>query len=344
MESQIYGYIYLNENLINHKVYIGKHQYPKRIPASKRKFLDPYYHGSGTAYNAAVNKYGKENFTESIIDLATSLEELNKKERWWIDIFKTELLDENTYNIAPGGDGGPDVSDWKWVRNPDTGDAKRIPSDQVDDFLATHPDWRSGRITADYRWVHNPDTGDAKMIPPDQLNNFLATYSGWELGGTKGITKGSLWVHNSDTGEGKIILPEQLDKFFETHPDWICGAVNQIDKKTGEIIATFDSSWVAAQETGIDRNQIEFAADYFKYPRGDYDWEWKDSRWRHRRRQTLRNARKVMCVETGEIFDNHVAAAVAMATKENRIDYQNIQACCKGIAKSAGGYHWKYAE
>ena len=51
-----------------------------------------------------------------------------------------------------------------------------------------------------------------------------------------------------------------------------------------------------------------------------------------------------MCIETGEIFSNYVAAAVAMATKENRINYQLIQLCCKGKIKSAGGYHWKYAE
>jgi hypothetical protein len=48
--------------------------------------------------------------------------------------------------------------------------------------------------------------------------------------------------------------------------------------------------------------------------------------------------KRVMCVETGEVFDS---------IKEVSLKYgfngSNICACCKGRVKSANGYHWRYA-
>lgn len=47
--------------------------------------------------------------------------------------------------------------------------------------------------------------------------------------------------------------------------------------------------------------------------------------------------KRVMCIETGEVFDS---------IKEINVKYgyqtTNICACCKGRLKSANGYHWKY--
>lgn len=45
--------IYKITNLINRKIYIGKH---------KCKYLDDGYFGSGYALETAIKKYGKENF------------------------------------------------------------------------------------------------------------------------------------------------------------------------------------------------------------------------------------------------------------------------------------------
>ena len=48
--------------------------------------------------------------------------------------------------------------------------------------------------------------------------------------------------------------------------------------------------------------------------------------------------KRVMCVETGEVFDS---------IKEVNVKYgysiSNICACCRGRVKSANGYHWRYA-
>lgn len=50
--------------------------------------------------------------------------------------------------------------------------------------------------------------------------------------------------------------------------------------------------------------------------------------------------RKVMCIETGTIFDS-----IRKASNLIKNAYpSNIVACCKGKQKTAGGYHWKYVD
>lgn len=92
----MYGYVYLTTNKINNKIYIGQH---------KKEKYDRTYYGSGKLLKQAINKYGIENFTNEIIDIAESKEELDKKEQYWIEWYKEKFPDK-IYNIAPGGTGG----------------------------------------------------------------------------------------------------------------------------------------------------------------------------------------------------------------------------------------------
>ena len=92
----MYGYIYITENLINGKKYIGKRQKPE---------FDKSYLGSGLLLSDAIKKYGKDNFKSTIIDAADSLSELNLKEKYWIKFYNA-VDDKNYYNLAYGGDGG----------------------------------------------------------------------------------------------------------------------------------------------------------------------------------------------------------------------------------------------
>ena len=48
----------------------------------------------------------------------------------------------------------------------------------------------------------------------------------------------------------------------------------------------------------------------------------------------------VICVETGERFESIKAANEHINHSENG----HISACCKGKRKTAGGYHWRYAD
>ena len=49
--------------------------------------------------------------------------------------------------------------------------------------------------------------------------------------------------------------------------------------------------------------------------------------------------RKVLCVETGEVFDS-----LKEVTAKLGIDYRHISSCCNGKRKKTGGFHWRYAD
>lgn len=49
------------------------------------------------------------------------------------------------------------------------------------------------------------------------------------------------------------------------------------------------------------------------------------------------HSKKVLCVETGEIFES-----TREAQRKTGIDHRNISKVCLGKQKTTGGYHWKY--
>lgn len=54
------------------------------------------------------------------------------------------------------------------------------------------------------------------------------------------------------------------------------------------------------------------------------------------------NRRKIMCVETGEIFDSVRLACINI--RGTNKGEANICACAKGKLKSAYGFHWKFID
>jgi hypothetical protein len=52
-----------------------------------------------------------------------------------------------------------------------------------------------------------------------------------------------------------------------------------------------------------------------------------------------KRSRKVINIETKEVFNTIVEAG-----NRYNIPFQNIQKVCRVKRKTAGGYHWKYAE
>lgn len=93
----MFGYIYMTENLINGKKYIGQKK--------STKFLAEKYLGSGSLLRKAINKYGKQNFRTCLICECDSKEQLNEMEIYYIKLYDAQN-NPNFYNIAPGGESG----------------------------------------------------------------------------------------------------------------------------------------------------------------------------------------------------------------------------------------------
>lgn len=92
--------IYKVKNKINGKIYIGQtiRDLDKRISGHIR---ESKLEGGNKPFVNAIKKYGIENFEWEIIDEATSLDELDEKEIYWIK--QLNSITPNGYNILGGG-------------------------------------------------------------------------------------------------------------------------------------------------------------------------------------------------------------------------------------------------
>jgi hypothetical protein len=89
--------IYKVKNKINGKIYIGKHQTYDLIDG---------YMGSGKLIQAAIEKYGIENFTKEILYIFKTEDEMNSKEK---EMVTEEFVKrKDTYNMTTGGQGSWD--------------------------------------------------------------------------------------------------------------------------------------------------------------------------------------------------------------------------------------------
>jgi hypothetical protein len=86
------GIIYVTQNLLNGKIYIGIHTKGRSS-----------YLGSGKYLQRAIKKYGQEHFRRIDIDEFNSIEEGCCKERFWICELNSKV--PNGYNLNDGGEG-----------------------------------------------------------------------------------------------------------------------------------------------------------------------------------------------------------------------------------------------
>ncbi len=91
--------IYMTQNKINGKVYVGQH---------RTNNVNDGYLGSGVYFLKAVKKYGKENFNFGWLAFCETEDELNEKEVYWIKFFR-DISERRQgiklYNIVDGGKG-----------------------------------------------------------------------------------------------------------------------------------------------------------------------------------------------------------------------------------------------
>lgn len=89
--------VYKITNKINGKSYVGQTR-----NSIEKRWASHCYRGSlCLALKNAIDKYGRDNFTLEVIYKACSLEELNKKEKYYIELHGS--MAPNGYNLKTGG-------------------------------------------------------------------------------------------------------------------------------------------------------------------------------------------------------------------------------------------------
>src|SRR5580698_9121122 len=94
-------YIYHYQNLTNYKNYVDQTCDLDRRDKEHIKGTEI----DSSLLEKAIKKYGRENFSLTLIDAAETQEEADKKEIYWISTFRSYCGREYVYNISDGGTG-----------------------------------------------------------------------------------------------------------------------------------------------------------------------------------------------------------------------------------------------
>lgn len=186
----MYGYIYKTTNLINNRKYIGLHKSEK---------FDNSYKGSGKILLQAIKKYGINNFETVIIDTAQSLEELYRKEIFWIDFFKANEVHEY-YNIKQGGKGA-----WK-INGVSIKKGRKISEQARRNTSEAHKGIKPTKETRQKMSISHKG----------ERNGFYGkTFSDETLKRFSKLRKGRIWVKNLETNTETTTYPEELQNYLD---------------------------------------------------------------------------------------------------------------------------------
>jgi hypothetical protein len=190
----MYYYVYQITNLINGKIYVGKHK------SAKHPFDNDYY-GSGKQISAAIEKYGKENFKKEVLHFCSSLEEMSNREA---EIVTEDFVKrKDTYNMHKGGPGGWDHYNGtkKHKTNSSKGGKKRA-RDPSNPFY-------NAEFQKKYNWTRSPEHMELmneRAKDPEAIAKRKATFKKrGHSQGEKNSQFGRIWISNVLTKEVKRI-------------------------------------------------------------------------------------------------------------------------------------------
>lgn len=194
--------VYKITNLVNNKIYVGLHV---------TNDLDDDYLGSGKQIQAAVKKYGRENFKREYIKICKTSEEMYNLEA---EIVNEDFVkDSNTYNMKTGGTGS-----WYHVNaNPEK--YKQIRSESAKRKNANwkenpfkNPEWQK-----QFNSMTNPEIVKdlcRRANSPEAIAKKKETWKKTGRGkGNKNSQFGTCWIYHSEMGNKKI-SKDELDKYL----------------------------------------------------------------------------------------------------------------------------------
>jgi hypothetical protein len=229
-----YHFVYQIENLINEKIYIGKHSTDD---------LDDYYMGSGPRLLESIKKHGSKNFRKTILKFFDTPEEALEYES---EIVTEEFVsNRNTYNIVIGGKGGfpwhlPEFREkkekfaydnaikmhleGKWHSYDWTGRKHRLETREKMSQTRLERGTAKGEKNSQYgtMWIISPDKTDSIRIPKDDLEQWLT--KGWTKGrkmksgicfGEKNHGYQKIWVTSREGKSLRVSEKELEQKLLE---------------------------------------------------------------------------------------------------------------------------------
>jgi len=95
-------YVYIIQNLINYKLYVGRTNDSARRWSDHRSIVKNTKSKNYSSIHAAINKYGIENFKFMVIESFSEENDMIEAEMFWIEFFRSKI---EGYNEDFGGRG-----------------------------------------------------------------------------------------------------------------------------------------------------------------------------------------------------------------------------------------------
>lgn len=212
---QQYHYVYKITNLLNGKIYIGKHSTSK---------IDDEYMGSGLLLDRAIKKHGIENFKKEIIQFFDTSEDAFLFEK---SLVTEEFVNSSeTYNMMTGGHGG-------WYSVNYTDEEKARINKQKSGSISLKKQWQdpvlrekmlkrtsetTKRLHKEGR-LHAPDWTGKKHR--DETKEKIGKANAISQSGERNSQYGTCWVHSIEEMVSKRIKKEDLEQWLSQ--GWIKG-------------------------------------------------------------------------------------------------------------------------
>ena len=215
----MYYYVYQITNLINNKIYVGKHK------STKHPSENGYY-GSGTQIKAAIKKYGIENFKKEVLFYCTDKDEMAQKE---LEIVTEDFVKRaDTYNMHKGGPGGWDHWNGSEQHRENARQGGEKAAKRLNDFIAEQ---KANNTTWWQEWYAKVSESNKELSmrsrTPEVMAKRKETFK--KIGhsqGEKNSQFGRIWISNVLTKEVKRIT------INDTIPEgWVRGKKGHVIKE-----------------------------------------------------------------------------------------------------------------
>lgn len=193
--------IYKITNEINGKCYIGKSEDLGQRIRNHIKMIRGFRHRNVHLENA-IEKYGVHNFSIEILEFLEENDDINEKEKHYIELYKSYDR-EYGYNLTKGGDGGNSYVDC-------------ITDEEKENHYKKHREIRTRENNPNYRKVLYTDGIASKYITNEEIPEYEKM--GWKKGATDKFKEDIAERMKGENNPfyGKHHLKESIEKAKQT--------------------------------------------------------------------------------------------------------------------------------
>jgi len=197
-----YHIIYQIANLVNGKIYIGKH--------STNDLNDSYF-GSSVILKHAITKHGKDNFQKKILFIYDSVDDMNNKEKELVN--ENFVKSKNTYNLNTGGTGG-----FHYVNSSGIGKEASKKGIQSYKQRLLDPEYRNficvQTTLNNIRYHENNNKVYVGHSHSNDSKSKIGKANKIKQKGNGNSQYGTCWIYNLDLKKNKKIVPEEIEYYL----------------------------------------------------------------------------------------------------------------------------------